>query len=196
MTVVAITGGIATGKSTATQMLASLLEAPACSCDQIVHGLLRTPGVLSEIGETFPGVADSSGDLDRRQLADLVFSSAEARLKLEGILHPRVLQIVQEWLAQQKQDGGFGLVEVPLLYEVDFPLKRDVDVVVACSERTQIERLTRREGNDGRVRNRIAAQRSIPEKILRAEVVIWNEGSLGTLSRLVALSAGRIQQKT
>jgi dephospho-CoA kinase len=103
---------------------------------------------------------------------------------------------VESWIEEHQNGTTFGLVEVPLLYEVDFPLKRDVDVVVACSEQTQIERLSRREGIDGRVRDRIAAQLPISEKIFRAEVVIWNEGSLGTLSRLVALAASRIQQKT
>jgi dephospho-CoA kinase len=162
----------------------------------VVHELFRTPEVLTEIAERFPGVIDSEGEVDRRQLGDLVFHSEEQRRVLENLLHPRVLERVETWIEQHQNGTSFGLVEVPLLYEVDFPLKRDVDVVVACSEQTQIERLSRREGIDGRVRGRIAAQLPIPEKIFRAEVVIWNEGSLGTLSRLVALAASRIQQKT
>jgi dephospho-CoA kinase len=196
MRVIAITGGIGTGKSTAVQMLAAQLRCPSCSCDEVVHELFRTPEVLTEIAERFPGVIDSEGEVDRRQLGDLVFHSEAQRRVLENLLHPRVLERVETWIEQHQNGTSFGLVEVPLLYEVDFPLKRDVDVVVACSEQTQIERLSRREGIDGRVRGRIAAQLPIPEKIFRAEVVIWNEGSLGTLSRLVALAASRIQQKT
>jgi dephospho-CoA kinase len=196
MRVIAITGGIATGKSTAVQMLAAQLSCPSCSCDAVVHELLRTPAVLTEIAERFPGVVTSEGEVDRRRLGDLVFQSEEQRRVLENLLHPRVLERVETWIEQHQNGTSLGLVEVPLLYEVDFPLKRDVDVIVACSEQTQIERLSRREGIDGRVRDRIAAQLPIPEKIFRAEVVIWNEGSLGTLSRLVALAASRIQQKT
>ena len=196
MRVIAITGGIGTGKSTAVQMLAAHLGCPSCSCDAVVHALLRTPELLTEIAQRFPGVVTSEGEVDRRRLGDLVFHSEEQRRVLESLLHPRVLERVETWIEQHQNGTTFGLVEVPLLYEVDFPLKRDVDVVVACSEQTQIERLSRREGIDGRVRDRIAAQLPISEKIFRAEVVIWNEGSLGTLSRLVALAASRIQQKT
>jgi dephospho-CoA kinase len=196
MRVIAITGGIGTGKSTAVQMLAAQLGCPSCSCDAVVHALLRTPELLTEIAQRFPGVVTPEGEVDRRRLGDLVFHSEAERRVLESLLHPRVLERVETWIEEHQNGTTFGLVEVPLLYEVDFPLKRDVDVVVACSEQTQIERLSRREGIDGRARDRIAAQLPISEKIFRAEVVIWNEGSLGTLSRLVALAASRIQQKT
>jgi len=196
MKVIAVTGGIATGKSTAAALLATQLNCPSCSCDEIVHHLLRSAPVIQKIADSFPTTISSSGEVDRRLLAAQVFAVPAERRKLESLLHPLVLEGVAQWVKAHEFGSVWGVVEVPLLYEVDFPLKRDVDIVVACSERTQIERLTRREGSSDRVGDRIGAQMPVPEKIFRAEVVIWNDGSLGTLSRLVVLAARRIHQKT
>ena len=195
MKLIAVTGGIATGKSTAAGLLARELDCPFCSCDALVHDLLRKSRVAEWIERMFPNTVSPKGEVNRRLLASRVFASVVDRRKLESFLHPLVLESIAHWAESYESGTLLGLVEVPLLYEVDFPLKRDVDVVVACSERTQIERLTRREGIPERVGERIAAQMPIPDKIFRAEVVIWNDGSLGTLSRLVVLAARRIHQK-
>jgi dephospho-CoA kinase len=195
MRVIAITGGIGTGKSTAVQMLAAQLGCPSCSCDAVVHALLRTPELLTEIAQRFPGVVTPEGEVDRRRLGDLVFHSEAERRVLESLLHPRVLERVETWIEEHQNGTTFGLVEVPLLYEVDFPIKRDVDIVVACSERTQILRLALRERSSAQAGSRIGAQLPLSEKMLRADVVIWNEGSFGTLTRLVALAACGIHQK-
>ncbi len=192
----AVTGGIATGKSTAVTLLAEALDAPCCSCDVIVRELLETAGVVSWIQDRFPEVIGGAGEVDRKRLGERVFRKEGDRLALEGFLHPLVLEEIGRWRAARENRTRFGIVEVPLLYEVDFPLKRDVDIVVACSERKQIERLAGREGLSVQQRGRIAAQWPLPEKVARAPVVVWNEGSLGILSRLVALAAGRIQQMT
>ncbi len=195
MKVIAITGGIASGKSAVAQALAEALLCPWCSCDQLVHRLLSAPEVVAEIEASFPGVVSVEGGLDRGALAGIVFSSSDRRLKLESIVHPRVLRAVEEWIAINATAAAMGVVEVPLLYEVDFPIKRDVDIVVACSERNQIRRLALRKTDSGRAVDRIGAQMPMAEKISRAQVVIWNDGSLGTLNRLVALAARGIHQK-
>ncbi|RFC47634.1 MAG: dephospho-CoA kinase [Verrucomicrobia bacterium] len=196
MKLVAVTGGIATGKSSVCRLLSQDLGCPACSCDEIVHILLRSGHVIRSVLQQFPSVADSSGQIDRSSLARIVFAEPDRRRWLEDFLHPLVLRRVQEWIAENESTSSLGLVEVPLLYEVDFPVERDVDVVVACSQDTQMRRLAIREGSSDRAVGRLAAQMPLSEKISRAGLVIWNEGSLGTLTRLVALAARGIHQKT
>jgi dephospho-CoA kinase len=193
--VVVVTGGIATGKSLVCRLLGQALGSPVCSCDEIVHRLLGEADVVAQIAERFPSAVTSSGEVLLRELAAIVFTSETRRRELEALLHPMVLAGVQEWVAANRIVSRIGVLEVPLLYEVDFPIKRDVDMVVACSERTQIQRLALREGSSVQAGNRIGAQMPLSEKILRADVVIWNEGSLGTLTRLVALAARGIHQK-
>ena len=132
------------------------------------------------------------GGLNRRALGKTAFSTDEARSWLENLLHPRVLDRVAAWSKQQT--APCILVEVPLLYEVDFPLKRDIDVVVACSPETQVSRLNQRDQLDpDQARARIAAQLPIAEKMRRANVVIWNEGSSHALLRQTRLAASRIR---
>ncbi|MBU6303055.1 MAG: dephospho-CoA kinase [Verrucomicrobia bacterium] len=196
MRLVAVTGGMATGKSTACRLLAETLGCPSCSCDEMVHRMLATEPVIRAVGERFPGTVDSTGTIDRAKLADAVFHAPQERRALEEILHPLVLGGVREWAAARQSEARIGVVEVPLLYEVDFPIERDVVLVVACSEPTQLRRLALRGGGSSRAKDRLAAQMPISEKMARSDLVIWNEGSLGTLTRLVALAASRIHQKT
>ena len=193
MLTVAITGGIASGKSTVCRDLAVALEAPLLSCDTVVHELYHNADVLRQIRGRFGDeVFAEDGTLDRRELGTRVFSSGGGRTWLEDLLHPQVLKEVNDW--RQRQTSPVVLVEVPLLYEVDFPLKRDIDIIVACSVETQLSRLNQRDQLDpDQARARIAAQLPITEKMRRANVVIWNEGSLHALSRQIRLAASRIR---
>jgi dephospho-CoA kinase len=195
MRIVAVTGGIGTGKSTVSRLLAERWGCPRLDCDQEVHRLLRWPPVVREVGTLFPGTVTETGEVDRAALAGRVFAREDDRKRLEDLLHPLVRDRIQRWSEEETEANGarVGIVEVPLLYEVDFPLKRVVDVVVSCSERNQIERLRKRGGAEEGLRARIAAQWPLAEKMARADVVIWNEGGLGLLSRLVALAVDRIQ---
>jgi len=191
--IIAVTGGIATGKSSVCQALSRALGCPQLDCDQAVHHLLRDPAVAGQVGALFSGVVLTSGGIDRTALARRIFSDEEERKRLEGLLHPLVRERISRWMEEEAGNGATtGIVEVPLLYEVDFPLKRVVDVVVSCSEWNQIERLRLRGGAAEGLQARIAAQWSLQEKMARANVVIWNEGGLGLLSRLVALAVDRI----
>lgn len=188
----AITGGIASGKTTVCQVLAKALDAPLLSCDSVVHDLYDDSEVLKRVGEEFGSeVITKDQKLNRQVLGTHVFSSPEKRKWLEDLLHPLVLKKVDSW--REVQIGRCVLIEVPLLYEVDFPLKRDIDVVVACSPGTQLSRLQQRDQLDpDQALARIEAQLPIAEKMRRANVVIWNEGSPHALSRQTRLAASRI----
>jgi len=198
VTVIAITGGIATGKTRVLEGLAELLQCPAISCDPIVRRLYGEPEILEKIRGRFGESLVSGGTLDRGELGRHAFANPEDRRWLEDLLHPRVLQAIETWKAEVAAASAscrWALVEVPLLYEVDFPLDRDIDVVVGCSLSTQLERIGRRDQLDEeQARSRIGAQLPIEQKLARAEIVLWNDGSESVLNQLLRLAADRIQK--
>lgn len=195
MITIAVTGGIATGKSTCSKALAQELGCPYVSSDAIVHELYGDLAVLGQIRDRFGDRYLKNGTLDRRAFGAHIFQHAADRQWLEDLLHPLVLDRVRAW--RDKQMGQAAVIEVPLLYEVDFPLKRDIDLVVACSPATQWSRLGERDRfNPDEARARITAQLPMTEKIHRANLVIWNEGSTALLARQTLLAASWIRTLT
>ncbi|MEM7602565.1 MAG: dephospho-CoA kinase, partial [Verrucomicrobiota bacterium] len=103
-----------------------------------------------------------------------------------------VYQRMMEFLGEGSDRSAFMLVEVPLLYEVEFPLQRDLDLVVAASRDTQVERLIHDRGLELETANQmLEAQLPIDEKIRRADVVVWNDGSIEALKSQIEHLARR-----
>ncbi len=187
---IGITGGIGCGKSA----LAAILSGrrfPLVDTDDIARELLE-PGrpAFDEVVAAFgAGVLSASGLVDRAALAAIVFSDATALACLEQILHPKIQTHWSSWLERCRREGNLAaFVVIPLLYEKGYEKTFDRIITVACSGRTQNVRLRARGWTDEAIRNRIAAQLSIEEKMRRADFVIWNEGSLdGLVSQCVRL---------
>ena len=181
MRVVALTGGIASGKSTFTRFLRQILPSvEVFDCDESVHALLDSDAeVARAIAEAFGSeVLDPSGRMDRSGLRERVFSNEAARLKLEAILHPRVRQ---ECLDSRDRAATRGaelfVADVPLLFEKGFDFGQTQVLVVASSRSTQIQRLKARNGfDDLLIESILAAQLPLQEKMSRADMVFWNEG--------------------
>lgn len=183
---VALTGGIASGKSVVTDMFAEL-GAPIVDTDIIAREVVE-PGqpALREIRERFGAmIIDAAGQLDRRELRKRIFSDPEARQDLENILHPR---IGEETRRQVEAAGGsYQLIVVPLL--VGSQLLEIVDrvLVVDCDEETQIQRLLARDAETlEQARRILAAQSSRQERLDIADDVITNDDSLATTRAQVA----------
>ncbi len=187
---VALTGGIASGKSVVADMFAEL-GVPIIDTDVIAREVVA-PGepALDEIRERFgETVLDANGRLDRTAMRKLVFADGQARSDLEAILHPR---IGEETLRQaEAAQGPYQVIVVPLL--VGSKLLKVVDrvLVVDCDEQTQIERLLARDTeSEEQARRIIAAQSSRKERLAIADDVISNEGSLDdTRARVKVLDA-------
>jgi len=184
MITVAITGGIACGKSRVAGALQEGLKAPFFSSDACVADLLREESVQQKVIQLLAECGVGQEALfDKALVRKHAFENSEFREKLEQLIHPLVYQRVVDFVGDNADHTEFLLVEVPLLYEVDFPLKRDLDLVVAACPATQVDRLTSMRGLDLQVANQILnAQLSINEKIRRADVVVWNDGSLEALN--------------
>lgn len=202
MTSLALTGGIATGKSTFAQHFLSFAPRTVFfDCDASVRELQTQPEVIAEITAALGEVQAADGSLDRTKLRALVFENEARRRVLEGILHPRVRAACAA--AQQRaaaENADYFLADVPLLYESGFPMPRDLEVVVACTATAQRARLMGRSRINGDMAARIiSAQWPLAEKIRRAGVVIWNGGMPEALRRQTAClvaSLPRIQPLT
>jgi transcription termination factor Rho len=181
MRVMALTGGIASGKSTVCRLLREYLPSLVIfDCDAAVHRLLESvPEVAALIAEAFgDGALDESGRIDRHFLRGRVFADEAARARLEAILHPRVRQECLDSLEKGAMDGAECFVaDVPLFFEKGFDFGQNQVLVVASSRSTQIQRLRARGGFDDALMDAIlAAQLPVQEKMSRADVVFWNEG--------------------
>ncbi|MEY3480988.1 MAG: Dephospho-CoA kinase [Verrucomicrobiota bacterium] len=187
--ILGLTGGIAVGKSTVRECLASQFLADVFDADKCVHRLLDTDAGLGvEIGRLFgPEYLQSDGRPDRGALRGLVFKDADARRRLETVLHPRVRA---EWLAGRERclaSGGHYLADIPLLYETGAEPFFDVVLVVACSLATQMSRLRGRGLDSDTAQAMLASQLPLGQKVDRASFVIWNDGTLASLGRQIQL---------
>jgi transcription termination factor Rho len=181
MRVFALTGGIATGKSTLCRQLKEFLPgAEIYDCDASVHGLLESdPEISRDIAEAFDDrIFDSEGKIDRGLLRERVFADETARVALEKILHPRVRQECLDSRERAAKRGAeLFVADVPLLFEKGFDFGQTQVLVVASSRSTQIKRLRARSGlDDNTIESILAAQLPIQEKVSRADTVFWNEG--------------------
>jgi dephospho-CoA kinase len=185
---VALTGGLATGKSHVRHRIAAR-GVPTIDADAVVHELFAAGSETTrEIVDRFgAGMAAQCGEVDRRALGALVFEDAEARRALEAIVHPRVYDRIARWMeAQAARGAGWVLAEIPLLFETGHEGDFDRVIVAACSPEEQMRRVGERDGlPEAAARARLAAQWPIAEKVRRATDVIDTSGSLEETDRLV-----------
>jgi dephospho-CoA kinase len=190
MRVLGITGGIATGKSTVTRMLADL-GAPTMSADTVARDLLA-PGTAAThaVLAVFPACADPADHqtIDRRALGRLVFADPSARAQLEALTHPAIIAALQSQIAawHLSQTVRAAAAEIPLLFEAGLDSQVDLIVVVTCTESLQITRLQARLGVDeAKARRQLAAQWPLAEKAARADVLITTDRDLAATQKQV-----------
>lgn len=188
--VIGLTGTIGSGKSTALRIMSEYM--PANDCDQITASLLKPQSAGYEaLKEQDLLITDENGDLDRKKTAAKLFSDPEYKKKYEGILHPLILQAMNDWIAAQDKSC---VVEVPLLFELG--LQEDFDETWMISA-SQDSALKRTEENRNISRNEQLERRSFQmpdeKKAELADVLIFNDGTLSDLTcRLCELISERI----
>jgi len=179
-----LTGGVGMGKSTTANLLRER-QIPFVDTDELARELVQ-PGqpALAEIETTFgQNIISNDGQLRRGELAKIVFADAMARKKLEAILHPKIRE---RWLARievwKKEKCELAFVVIPLLFETKAQPHFEKIVCVACSADPQRERLVARGWTPEQIRQRIAAQMPVEDKISRSDFVIWTEGDIANHS--------------
>ncbi len=188
MRTIGLTGGIASGKSTVSQML-SEMGAHVIDADALAREVVE-PGTaaLKEISRRFPGVVGADGRLDRSQLADRIFGQEQERLALNAIVHPRVQEAyLNKARALAKRGTKVIIYDAALLLENGLDRKMDGVILVTVPPEIQISRLIARNGlTRDEAKARIASQMPLEEKAKRATWLVDNSGDLAATRALVA----------
>ena len=173
---IALTGGIATGKST----VASLLKLGGfriIDADTIAHEVLDNS--QSQIADVFGSEFIENGKVNRKRLGVLVFSNQQERKKLEAIVHPKIKARIEEEALKQEAFGKPYLIDIPLFFEREGVYDIKKSIVVYAPKELQLDRLIKREGlSEQEAMQRIDAQLTIEEKKKRATFLIDNSKDL------------------
>lgn len=175
--VIALTGGIATGKSLVSGFLGEL-GAGMVDTDKIAREVVSAGSpVLKKIEETWGrSVINPDGTLNRKKLGSIIFSSAKDREKLNSIIHPEIRRVMFERVRQCSAKIVF--IDIPLLFESKEPIPYNESWLVWCKKEQQMERLMQRDGIDNEeALKRTGSQIDIDEKRKLADVIVENTGS-------------------
>ena len=183
MKVIALSGGIATGKSTVSNALRNVYGFNIIDADEISREVSESSDVIERIALTFGDEYINDKKLNRSSLASLIFADSKKRNSLEEILHP----IIQEEFKNQKkllEECGVETIiyDCPLLFEAKLTSEADKILLVYCSREEQIDRLIKRNGlSKKEALNRVNSQMPLEEKLQYADYIIYNNGSLDDL---------------
>ena len=184
-----LTGGIASGKSTVAAMF-SELGARIIDADKISHEFLHSSSpVFPEIVSTFgSGILDRAGEIDRGRLGPMVFADPAKLQQLNAIVHPRIIQRVDERAREccAQDPAAVVFVDAALIYETGISGRYRKVIVAWCRPAQQVERLIAKSGMTcEEAEQRIASQMPAEEKRRRADFVIDCSGSLEETRRQV-----------
>jgi dephospho-CoA kinase len=177
---IALTGGIATGKSHVLEEFRHL-GVPCLDADELAHGVTAsgteaTAAIAARFGAEVLG---ADGAVDRATLGPIVFADPAARRDLEAIVHPAVYRAIGAGLRAFELIGHdrLAVVDVPLLFETDAQKDFDRVIVTVCSPDTQLARLRERGMSEQAAQQRLAAQWPSEQKAARADFVVNTDGT-------------------
>ena len=195
---VALTGGIATGKSHVRARFESLgiptIDADMLARDAVAPGSAGLAAVVRRFGTE---VCEADGTLNRKKVGAIVFHDPQARHDLEQIVHPYVREMTERWFASLDPERvPFAVADIPLLFEGHREAEFDAVIVTACEAAMQLNRLMARDGRgEAEARQRIAAQWPLQDKIARADYVIRTDGSFDDTNRQIDEIAARLRSQ-
>ena len=196
---VALTGGIATGKSHVRTRVESL-GIPTVDADRLARDAVApgTAGLVAVVRRFGGDVCDADGRLNRRKVGAIVFHDPQARRDLEQIVHPYVREMTERWFASLDPERvPFAVADIPLLFEGHREGDFDTVIVTACQPETQLSRLMARDGlGEAEARQRIAAQWPVEQKIANADYVIATDGTFDDTNRQVDAVVSQLRLST
>lgn len=185
---ICLSGGIATGKSTCVKIIQRLL--PGCvifDADTCVRDLYLEDEIQKELTSRFGcEVVFPNGEINKEALRNLAFADTSSRQELEEVFHPRVREECLALLRKTTKNKSSRLfvADIPLLFEKGFDFGQSANLLVATSGQTQIERLKNRNAwCDTTVQAVISAQMPLGKKMILADSIFWNEGSVEMLEK-------------
>jgi dephospho-CoA kinase len=185
--IIGLTGGIAAGKSESAKYFESFGAYVTIDADAIARKLtVKGMPTLDELVKSFGGgVLLSDGDLNRKKLADIIFSDEKAKLRIEKILHTYIVSRINEAILQNIKKCNI-VIDAPLLFEVGLNRICDKIVVIWVSYDVQVQRLVLRDKlNADQAKKRISSQVSMGKKVELADFVIDNSGPKEDLKKKI-----------
>lgn len=177
--VLGLTGGIATGKSTAAAIFSNH-GIPIVDGDIIAREVVapKSEGLLALVSVFGDVILQNNGTLDRKALGQIVFNSVEERKKMDRLLDQFIRTVITEQIEQLKTEHPLVMADIPLLYEGHYEQLMDAVAVVYLPENIQIRRLMKRNHLSlEEAKQRVSSQLSIEEKKALADIVFDNSGS-------------------
>ncbi|MDR1245088.1 MAG: dephospho-CoA kinase [Endomicrobium sp.] len=185
--IIGLTGGIASGKSESAKYFEEL-GAFCIDADAVAKELTcKDKPALQEIAKVFgDDILSLEGTLNREKLADIIFSDVSSKLKVEEILHSRVISCINEIISKEISEKEVIVVNAPLLFETGLDKVCDKIVTIKISYDIQVERLALRDGlNNDEIKKRIASQMPMEEKVKLSDFVVDNSGSKKDLKKKI-----------
>lgn len=184
MLIVALTGGIGSGKSLAAQYF-SELGARVVDADQLARvAIERGSEGFDEVALRFGEAIMRNGDIDRKALGEIIFTDPKAKVDLEEIIHPRVRELFADVVADLKPDEIL-IYEIPLLVETGAAANFDLIVTIEADLEMRKDRLRKRGMFISEIEKRIAQQASREDREAIADFVLINDGDEDALLRAV-----------
>lgn len=193
--VIGLTGGFATGKTTAANIF-KRLGATIIDADEVARSLLtRGTEVYNNVVACFgEDILESDHSINRQKLAQTVFKDQNALARLNRITHPAIINQIEKMIAARDPLDRIIIIDAPLLVEAKMINMIDQLVVVTAKPEVQIQRaIARNNISPAQVRKRIAAQLPLEEKVSLADFVIDNNASLQTTEDQVARIFGKLK---
>jgi dephospho-CoA kinase len=196
---VALTGGIATGKSHVRTRFESLgvptIDADLLARDAVAPGTAGLAAVVRRFGND---VCEADGTLNRKKVGAIVFHDLQARRDLEQIVHPYVREMTERRFASLDPERvPFAVADIPLLFESGREIDFDAVIVAACEPEMQLRRLMARDGlGEAEARKRIAAQWPLEKKLANADYVIRTDGTFDETNLQIDAVVSRLRSAT
>ncbi|MFW6035863.1 MAG: dephospho-CoA kinase [Halothermotrichaceae bacterium] len=183
--IIGLTGGIASGKTTVSNLLKKL-GAVIIDADKIAHQVLETKTAREKVISYFGSAIIDNNQINRKKLGKIVFNNSEEKKKLEEITHPMIIDIIKMKIKQYSKKNDIIVVDAPLLLETNLDKIVDSVWVVYVNKKTQLKRLMNRDNiNLYKAKKRINSQMPLAKKRKLADIVIDNNGSKKELEQKV-----------
>jgi len=179
---IGLTGNFGTGKSTVLEMFRKA-GARAIDADQIVQTLYSRQEIKDAVASLLGDILDPNGDIDKGKIANIIFSNAEMRERLERLIHPFVISIIKEFAA--KHEGEPVFAEIPLLFEGAYEDLVDRIIVTTCPVDRLRERLLEKGVSSSEIEKRLSCQIPDTDKVSRADFVINTNKALDVIDNEV-----------
>lgn len=183
--ILGLTGGIACGKTTISNIFKQL-GVKVIDADKVAREVIELPEIVNQIKKNYGDEVFINGKLDRKKLREIIFNDKEKIMKLNSIIHPKVIDIFKEEYNKNKFSDEIIVFDIPLLFEVGLEKYCNKTIVVYVNEEIQIKRVMERDNSSRELAKKIIdAQMDLFEKVKMADYAIENNSTVNELEKKV-----------